>query len=53
MRNKNEKNYLRKRKTTDKICGFNIIKLHQRPTSLSKRKIKCESLHHKQQQQLP
>lgn len=36
MRNKNEKSYLRKRKTTDKICGFNIIKLRQRPTSLSK-----------------
>ena len=53
MRDKNEKSYLRKRKTTDKICGFNIIELHQRFTSLSKRKIKCESLPHKQQQQLP
>lgn len=53
MRDKNEKNYLRQRKTTDKICGFNIIELRQRSISLSKRKIKCESLHHKQQQQLP
>lgn len=53
MRDKNEKSYLRKRKTTDLVCGFNIIELRQRPTSLSKRKIKCESPHHKQQQQLP
>ena len=39
MRDKNEKSYLRQRKTTDKICGFNIDKLFQRSTSLSKQKL--------------
>ncbi|SIN94202.1 hypothetical protein SAMN05421769_1275 [Chryseobacterium scophthalmum] len=36
MRDKNEKSYLRQRKTTDKICGFNIIELHQRFSTLTK-----------------
>lgn len=36
MRDKNEKNYLRKRKTTDFVCGFAIFKLCQRFSTLTK-----------------